>query len=133
MKQFDELLNYIQESGNVFDEEHFNVSEKIDGSTTLFGVDEKGVFVEKFGMKEIYRPADLQREDLSRKVRAFLEIANNPELVDFLDDTRREYNMQFVKVQVEMLLTGASKHEDKSLMQIVLVPYKREIFASSPS
>lgn len=128
-KQFDELLNYIQESGNVFDEEHFNVSEKIDGSTTLFGVDEKGVFVEKFGMKEIYRPADLQREDLSRKVRAFLEIANNPELVDFLDDTRREYNMRFVKVQVEMLLTGASKHEDKSLMQIVLVPYKREKFA----
>ena len=128
-KQFDELLNYIQESGNVFDEEHFNVSEKIDGSTTLFGVDEKGIFVEKFGMKEIYRPADLQREDLSRKVRAFLEIANNPELVDFLDDTRREYNMQFVKVQIEMLLTEASKHEDKSLMQIVLVPYKREKFA----
>lgn len=128
-KQFDELLNYIQESGNVFDEEHFNVSEKIDGSTTLFGVDEKGIFVEKFGMKEIYRPADLQREDLSRKVRAFLEIANNPELVDFLDDTRKEYNMQFIKVQIEMLLTGASKHEDKSLMQIVLVPYKREKFA----
>ena len=75
---------------------------------------EEGIFVEKFGMKEIYRPADLQREDLSRKVRAFLEIANNPELVDFLDDTRREYNMQFIKVQIEMLLTGASKHEDKS-------------------
>ncbi len=128
-KQFDELLNYIQESGNVFDKEHFNVSEKIDGSTTLIGVDEQGVFVEKFGMKEIYRPADLQRDDLSRKVRAFLEIANNAELVDFLDDTRKEFGMQFIKVQIEMLLAGASKHEDKSLMQIVLVPYKREKFA----
>lgn len=128
-KQFDELLNYIQESGNVFDEEHFKVSEKIDGSTTSIGVDEQGIFVEKFGMKEIYRPVDLQRDDLSRKVRAFLEIANNAELVDFLDDTRKEYNMQFIKVQIEMLLAGASKHEDKSLMQIVLVPYKREKFA----
>lgn len=127
--EFDELINYIQECDNVFSPENFSVSEKIDGSTTLFGIDEQGIFVEKFGMKEIYRPADLAREDLSRKVRAFLEIANNPDLVDFLDDVRKEHGMSFIKVQIEMLLTGASKHPDKSLMQIVLVPYKREKFA----
>lgn len=127
--EFDELLKYIEQSGNVFSQENFSASEKIDGSTTLIGCDEQGIFVEKFGMKDIYRPADLQREDLSRKTRAFLEIANNPELITFLDDTRKDFGMEFIKVQVEMLLTAASKNEDKSLMQIVLVPYKREKFA----
>lgn len=124
---FLELIEYIKSCGNIFSEKNFKVSEKIDGSTTLIGVDAEGIFVEKFGTNEKFRPGTDQM--MPGKAKALLDIANNPELVDLLDDLRREYDMQFVKVQFEMLLTAFSRSQDK--LQVILVPYDKEKFGSN--
>lgn len=127
-KEFDNLLSFIEECDNVFSQDNFRISEKIDGSTTLFGYDDEGIFVEKFGTKEIYRLKDSNRDDIMLRVKLFLEKANNPELIDFLKELKESYNMKFVKVQIEMLLAKSSKTDDSSSMQIILVPYKLDKF-----
>lgn len=127
-KEFDSLLSYIQECGDVFSEDNFSVSEKIDGSTTLFGYDDGGIFVEKFGTSEIFRLKDKGRDDLPLRVQLFLEKADNQELISFLKEIRDSYGMKFVKVQIEMLLAKSSKTDDPASMQIILVPYKLDKF-----
>lgn len=120
------LIDYISSCDNIFSEENFKVSEKIDGSTTLIGVDEEGVYVEKYGTTEKFRPNTNQ--EMPGKARVLLDIASNPELVSFLQDVRNEYGMTFIKVQFEMLLSAFSRSQDK--LQIILVPYDKEKFGS---
>lgn len=121
---FLDLIDFIKSNGCIFSEDNFKVSEKIDGSTTLIGVDEEGLFIEKFGTNEKFRPGTEQ--NMPGKARALLEIANNPELVSFLQDVRKDYEMDFVKVQFEMLLSAFSRRTDK--LQVILVPYDKDKF-----
>ena len=72
--------------------------------------------------------AGLSSYEDPEKAKALLDIANNPELVDFLEDTREELGMSFIKVQFEMLLTAFSRSQDK--LQVILVPYDRDKFGS---
>lgn len=120
------LIEYIKSCGCEISEDNFKISEKIDGSTTLIGIDSEGLFIEKFGTTEKFRPGTEQ--SMPGKARALLDIVNKPDLIDFLDDVRQEYNMDFVKVQFEMLLSAFSRSQDK--LQVILVPYDKEKFGS---
>ena len=124
--EFLELIDYIKENGNVFSEDAFNVSEKIDGSTTVVGYDDEGIFVSKCGYSQNFRKNDA--EGVNGKAAAFLEIVDNGSFPAYLDELRKKYKQNCIRVQIEMLLAEFSRSSKD--LQVILVPYKKEMFGS---
>lgn len=124
--EFLELIDYIKENGNVFSEDAFNVSEKIDGSTTVVGYDDEGIFVSKCGYSQNFRKNNA--EGVNGKAAAFLEIVDNGTFPAYLDELRKKYKQNCIRVQIEMLLAEFSRSSKD--LQVILVPYKKEMFGS---
>ena len=124
--EFLELIDYIKENDNIFSEDAFHVSEKIDGSTTIIGYDDKGFFTQKCGYNNIFRGTDA--EGISGKAEAFLEHGTNDVLASYLDRLRTQYKQKCIRIQIEMLLAEFSR--SSSALQVILVPYKKEMFGS---
>ena len=94
VSKFNELANYIKDCDYIISDENFHISEKIDGSTTLIGFDDR-FFVEKFGVNErLYSEDDVFNE----KAKSFFRIFGTPEMKAFLTRITEENRMDFVKV-----------------------------------
>lgn len=120
---FANLVGVIEDAGGMFSPEDFTLSEKIDGSTVLFGVDGQGLFLEKFGQKDVYRLSD-QGKELPNRVSEFLHVLDNPVLEQTLNKIKGD--RPFIKVQCEMLVSAVSKSKDNITIQ--LIPYRRDAF-----
>ena len=122
VSKFNELANYIKDCDYIISDEHFHISEKIDGSTTLIGFDDR-FFVEKFGVNErLYSEDDVFNE----KAKSFFRIFGTPEMKAFLKRIKEENGMDFVKVQFEAILSAFSR--DPDFIRIILVPYRKDVF-----
>ena len=122
VSKFNELANYIKDCDYIISDENFHISEKIDGSTTLIGFDDR-FFVEKFGVNErLYSEDDVFNE----KAKSFFRIFGTPEMKAFLKRIKEENRMDFVKVQFEAILSAFSR--DPDFIRIILVPYRKDVF-----
>lgn len=123
--EFLDLVNFIEENNGVISPENFSMSEKIDGSTTIIGYDDEGLFSQKCGFGDkLFRKGDEE----NGKAAAFLEVVDNPAFKKTMESIRSIYGIRCVRVQIEMLLAEFSR--SSSSLQVVLVPYKKENFGS---
>ena len=123
VKDFIEMINWLDQNANGMIDEAVEVTEKIDGSSNFIGYDGR-IFVEKFGFNTKFYADDAEENPyFSAKAHALLDFANSiPELPEYFRDLCKDNNCSSVKVQIEVLMTKFSKMPD--VCQIVLVPYE---------
>lgn len=121
--EFLDLIDFIEGANGVISPENFSMSEKVDGSTTIIGYDDEGLFSQKCGFGDkLFRKGDEE----NGKAAAFLEVVDNPAFKRTMQSIRAAYDIKCVRVQIEMLLTEFSRSSTD--LQVVLVPYKKENF-----
>lgn len=129
--EFIELMTWLDENTDgTINENQVEVTEKIDGSSNFIGLDDNGLFVEKFGFNQRMYKQQVESHESGAKAAALYNIIEaNPDIKNFLDDLRKENNCHCIKAQIEVVFTQFSKNED--YVQIVLVPYKKELLGAT--
>lgn len=119
--EFINLINYLDTKANgLISKENFNISEKIDGSSSFAGVDSDGLFFTKFG----YSSKARAEEDLPPKYKSLFALLKSSGVEDVLESWRTKLNAEEIKVQLENVWPDASRNSGE-YVRIVLVPYLR--------
>lgn len=116
---FIKLLKFIKSKGGFITTEDFDISEKIDGSSSFIGYDDFGFYFSKFGISIKMR----KEEDVGGKFRGFFKSLIDSKVADILKYWRQKENCADIKVQLENVLPEASR--DGESVQAVLVKYDK--------
>lgn len=116
-KTFFALLDEIQVNGDKLDNNNFDISEKIDGSSSFAGSDEFGFYFAKFGVSVKMR----KEADVDPRYKVFFTELKKSGLPEILEDFRLKEEVLDFKVQLENVIPGASKNPE--FAQSVLVSY----------
>lgn len=116
---FLKILKYLHQTGDSFNETNYEVSEKIDGSSSFVGFDGFGFYFSKFGVSIKMR----KTEDVGYKYRDFFELLKQSGVSKVLSDWREKIGCEDIKVQLENVIPGASRDNDS--VQAVLIKYDK--------
>ena len=115
--EFKHFIEYVKKSGGFISNENFNITEKVDGSSSFVGFDDYGFYFAKFGVSNKMRRVS----DVGEKYQAFFTILRDSGLVQILEDWKTTEGVDDLKVQLENVIPGTSKSETG--VQTVLVNY----------
>lgn len=121
-KDFYSFINWLDKNDGIIDNNNSHINEKLDGSSQFFGRDNNGFFWEKFGGKDKYRSVD-DIPEIFGKYKPFFT-----EMKEYLEEFFNSYNVDEIKVQIEVITGFGAKNEDNYLIN--LVPYKKSAFKS---
>lgn len=118
--EFFSLIDFLdKQADDKISKVSFNISEKIDGSSSFVGVDKEGLFFTKFGYSSKSRSAS----QLPPKYKKFFDELEDSGVEDALSKWRDKLHAKEVKVQIENVLPEARRQDDDKYVRIVLVPY----------
>lgn len=118
--EFFKLIDFLdKQADDKISKANFSISEKIDGSSSFVGADEKGLFFTKFGYSSKSRSAD----QLPPKYKKFFNELEDSGIESTLERWRGKLHAKEVKVQIENVLPEARRQGDDKYVRIVLVPY----------
>lgn len=121
--QFLDFIDYLDTTGKgILSKANFQVTEKIDGSSSFLGVDEEGLFFTKFGFSSKARVED----DLPTIYRNLFKFLKECGMQKLLEKWRKQEGVDEIKVQLENVWPEASKTPIDQFVKIVLIPYLPE-------